>query len=57
MAALLALALLCGCDAADRANGASAPTPTYDAFQSHGCKTCDLQQRRVQATMTAPTTP
>jgi hypothetical protein len=29
---------------------AVAPTATYDPFGTNGCKTCDPQQRRVQAT-------
>ena len=29
---------------------AAAPTATYDPFATHGCKTCDPQQRRLQAT-------
>ena len=57
-ALLVALAVvLGGCDAAQRVQSAPAPTPTYDPFQRHGCTSCDLQQQRVQATMTTSNNP
>ena len=35
---------------APQAAPAAAPTATYDPFGTNGCKTCDPQQRRIQAT-------
>jgi hypothetical protein len=51
---LLALLLLAACGSsasgAPAAAPGAAPTATYDPFGTNGCKTCDPQQRRIQAT-------
>lgn len=49
--------LLLSCQAQPPAVSVPPATPTYDAFQRHGCASCDLQQRRVQATITTSDTP
>jgi hypothetical protein len=52
---LLALLLLAACGSSATgapAAPAPAPTATYDPFGTNGCKTCDPQQRRLQATST-----
>lgn len=50
---LVSLLLLTGCGGFATSTPPApptAPTATFSPFDTNGCKTCDVQQRRLQAT-------